>query len=274
MEEYVDLHVHTTASDGTKTPREIVEMAAEVGLKAVAITDHDAVDGIDQAIHTGAELGCEIIPGVELSATVDGVDMHLLGFYVDWTHRSLLEQLRYFRKVREERAAKIVQKLNQLGLHIRLEKVKEVAGDGAVGRPHIAEVMVQEHVVGSFNEAFSRYLGNKSPAYVPKFKISPKAGIEMIRSSGGIAVFAHPGTVRRDELIPSFIADGLQGLEVIHPDHSGATTQHYLELAKKYGLVTTGGSDFHGPNTNMSDLGGFCVPYAWVEKLKELRKEN
>ena len=273
MEEIADLHIHTNASDGALAPEFIVKRAIELGLKAIAVTDHDALDGIEPALKCAQGQGIEVIPGVELSATVDGVDLHLLGYYFDWTHEPLREKLESFRKVREERAEHIVKKLNQLGIRIRIEKVKEIAGEGSIGRPHIAEVLVQEGVVTSFNEAFSRYLGSKGPAYVPKFKISPEAGIEMIRSAGGIAVFAHPGTVRRDGLLPNFVAEGLQGVEVIHPDHNATTTQHYFNLAQKHGLLPTGGSDFHGPHTNMTGLGEFTIPYRWVEKLKEAHGE-
>ena len=274
VKEYVDLHIHTTASDGTVAPELIVERAVEMGLKAIALTDHDAVEGIEPAILSASGKKCEVVPGVELSATVDGVDLHLLGLYIDWEHGSLREQLESFRKVREERAENIVNKLNHLGIPIDMEKVKMIAGEGAIGRPHIAEALLQEGVVTSFNEAFGRYLSHNGPAYVPKFKISPEKGIEMIRSAGGIAVFAHPGTVRRDELIPLFVEQGLQGLEVIHPDHNSSTTQHYLNVVHKHGLVATGGSDFHGPNTNLAALGKYNVPSVWFERLKELHGKN
>ncbi|MFQ6091766.1 MAG: PHP domain-containing protein [bacterium] len=274
MGQYADLHIHTTASDGTITPEETVELALQAGLKAIAITDHDAVEGIAPANEAARGRGLEVVPGVELSVSVDGIDLHLLGYYIDHTNGPFVERLQLFRRVREERAEKIVEKLNRLGVPLNLEKVKEIAGEGAIGRPHIAEALLQEHVVASFNEAFTRFLGYHGPAYVPKFKISPGEGIEMIRSVGGIAVFAHPGTVRKDELIPEFMAQGLQGLEVIHPEHNQTLAQHYTNLARKYGLVTTGGSDSHGPRKNLPAIGGIKIPWAWVAELRELWKES
>ena len=274
MEEYADLHIHTTASDGTVTPEGSVELALQADLRAMAITDHDAVHGIAPALEAARGRGIEVVPGVELSVSVEGSDLHLLGYYIDYANEAFAERLRLFRQVREERAEKIVRKLNELGVPLSLERVKEIADEGAIGRPHVAEALIQQHVVSSMSEAFARFLGYDSPAYVPKFKISPKEGIEMIRSVHGIAVFAHPGTLRRDELIPGFVAQGLQGLEVVHPDHDDALVRHYTNLAQKYGLATTGGSDSHGPRKNLPTIGAVKIPWTWVEELKRLRVER
>jgi predicted metal-dependent phosphoesterase TrpH len=209
-----------------------------------------------------------LIPGVELSTTIEGVDLHLLGYYFDWTYEPLLERLHHFQQVRAQRAEQMVHKLNQLGIDITYKQVQDIAGDGAIGRPHVAEALVQEGIVITKNEAFNRYIGYNGPAYVPKFKISPIEGIQLIREAGGVAVLAHPGTVKRDELIPRFVSEGLGGLEVIHPDHNETTTQHYIELARKHDLAMTGGSDFHGPNTNLSVFGKFTIPCAWLDSLR------
>ena len=270
-EPVIDLHIHTTASDGTLTPEQIVHMATDSGFGAIAITDHDSVSGLEQALETAEQTACEVVPGVELSLTVDGVDLHLLGYYIDWTYAPLLERLESFRTVRAERAEKMVRNLNRLGISLSFEDVRNIAGSGAIGRPHVAEALVQAGVVHSTNEAFQKYIGYNGPAYEPKFKMSPTEGIALIRSAGGIAVLAHPATVRRDALIPQFIAQGLQGLEVIHPDHNETTTQHYTNLARKLGLVMTGGSDFHGPGSSMSSLGEYTIPSAWLADLKALR---
>ena len=271
MEEFADLHIHTAASDGTVSPEKIADVALQAGLKAIAITDHDAIEGIAPAILSAKKLDCEVIPGVELSVTMNGIDMHLLGYYVDYEDSHFQERLEFFRKIREERAEKIVQKLNELGFSLDFENVREIAGEGSIGRPHIAQALLQEGYVSSFQEAFARFLGYNCPAYVPKFKMSLSEAIELVRSAGGIPVFAHPGTVNRDELIPGFIAQGLQGLEVIHPDHAPSVSQHYTNIARKHGLIVTGGSDFHGPHTNMAAIGRFKVPMTWLHDLKELR---
>ncbi|UCE18104.1 MAG: PHP domain-containing protein [Gemmatimonadota bacterium] len=271
MEGFADLHVHTTASDGTVSPEKIVELALQTDLKAIAITDHDAIEGIVPAIHSAKNLDCQVVPGVELSVTMNGIDMHLLGYYIDYTDSQFAKRLEFFRKVREERAEKIVQKLNELGIPIDFENVRKIAGEGSIGRPHIAEALLQEQFVTSFNEAFVRFLGYNNPAYVPKFKMSLAEAIDLVRSAGGISVYAHPGTVKKDELIPGFIAQGLQGLEVIHPDHNPSVTKHYTDVARKFGLIVTGGSDFHGPHTNMAAIGRFKVPMSWLKELENLR---
>ncbi|RKY69943.1 MAG: phosphatase, partial [Candidatus Latescibacterota bacterium] len=245
-DKYVDLHIHTRCSDGTSPPEAIPSLASQAGLEAVAITDHDAVDGIDRAIAGNTCNGLEIIPGVELSTTLGGADIHILGYYIDWKDRTLLEWIALFREKRLERARKIVEKLRALGLDLRFDTVLEVADGAAIGRPHIADALVNEELIRFYGEAFTRYIGYDGPAYFPKYAISPSEAIRLIRRAGGIPVLAHPGSVHRDEYIPAMVRDGLMGIEVFHPIHPPVVRRHYEALAIKHGILRTGGSDYHG----------------------------
>lgn len=237
-----------------------------MSLRAIAITDHDTVDGIQEAARATEEV--EVIPGIELSACEGTTDIHLLGYDIDPVHEGLLGKLREFRTGRYHRAQRIIEKLNQSGIPITLEQVLAKAEAGSIGRPHIADVLVEQGYVASFNEAFQRHLGHHAPANVPKVKIAVKDAIQLIRAAGGIAVMAHPGTARRDELIPSFIATGLGGLEAFHPEHDPVVSQYYLKLAKKYQLVVTGGTDYHGPRDGRPDLGALHIPYDYLTALR------
>ncbi len=270
MERFVDLHVHTTCSDGVFRPEEVVRMAAEAGLEVIAITDHDTVDGVKRALEAGRKEGVEVIPGVELSARAGPSDIHILGYYVDIEDPQFREWMEKLRRERWERARKIVEKLNILGVGLRFDTVLEVAGEAVIGRPHIADALVREAWVASYNEAFQKYIGYDGPAYLPKYEISPEEGIEIIRKAGGIPVFAHPGTARRDELIPGMVRAGLMGIEAFHPLHPPEACRYYQNLARKYGLLYTGGSDFHGSDRRMAPLGSQRVSYDVFQTLKEL----
>ena len=270
---YVDLHIHTRCSDGTSTPEEIPILASQAGLEAVAITDHDAVDGIERAIAGNTCNGLEIIPGVELSTTVGDADIHILGYYIDWRDRTLLEWIALFREKRLERARKIVEKLRTLGLDLRFDTVLEVADGAAIGRPHIADALVKEELIRFYGEAFSRYIGYDGPAYFPKYAISPSEAIRLIRQAGGIPVLAHPGSVHRDECIPAMVRDGLMGIEVFHPIHPPVVRRHYEALAIKHGILRTGGSDYHGDGRGRAQIGCECVPGGLGEKLRDKKKQ-
>jgi len=270
---YVDLHIHTRCSDGVVAPEEIPHLAFEVGLEVVAITDHDAVDGIERAFAGNGYDGLEIVPGVELSATAGGADVHVLGYYIDWQDRTLLEWIAFFRQKRLERARRMVEKLRALGMDLCFETVLEMANGAAVGRPHVADALVKEELIGSYGEAFARYIGYDGPAYFPKVAISPAEAIRLIRGVGGIPVLAHPGTVQRDEWIPSMVRDGLMGIEVFHPMHSPIVRRYYEALAIKHGVIRTGGSDYHGEGRGRAQIGCECVPRWMAENLRNL-KEN
>lgn len=272
----VDLHAHTTASDGKLTPEELVARAKAVGLRAVGIADHDTFGGIDAAIQAGKELGVEVVPAIELSCEADGHDLHLLGYYMDYHNPELQERLQYFQDIRERRAFLMVQKLNELGYPISWERVQEIAGDAqAIGRPHVAQALLEAGLVSSWQEAFDQLIGDGGPAYVPKAKMTPKEAIELVLTYGGVPVVAHPALNTTPDYVERMIEWGLRGIEIYHTRHSPEDVEQYRALAEKHGLLITGGSDFHGISEEINDsdehgeLGDVRVPYAFVEALKE-----
>jgi 3',5'-nucleoside bisphosphate phosphatase len=269
-----DLHCHTTASDGTLTPTQLVRMAKEKGLKAIGITDHDTVMGIAEATMAGKRFGVEIVPGVELNTDFDGTEVHILGYYPDLNSLVLQDALKNLREARSARVHLIITKLNSLGLNISEERVKEISGEGAIGRPHIAQALEEKGYVTDIKEAFERYIGQGGPAYVSRYKLTPEEGIKLIRQAHGVAVLAHPGLIGRDDVIPSLINSGLLGIEVKHSKHSQEDEQRYSEFAQKYGMLITGGSDYHGPKRELGvELGGCQVEIARVELLKQRKRE-
>ena len=265
----VDLHIHTKLSDGTHSVQEILEMAFHRKLKAVSITDHDCINAYPFAQQRGSELGIEVIPGVELSSEIDGVDIHILGYYLDIQNPVLVNTLSEMKRARYLRAEKIVENLNRQGVDLRFETVLNIAGDAAIGRPHIAAALLKEELVYSFRGAFDKYIGYESPAYVKKFTILPREVFHLIRQAGGIPVLAHPGVTGVDKLLPQFIKDGLMGIEAFHSEHSEEQQRYYLQYAKKNDLAYTGGSDFHNSNQNKAEIGKPKISYAAVESLKE-----
>ncbi len=266
---YVDLHIHTTFSDGSYSVKEVIEAAAARGLKAISITDHDCTDAYPLASELGESVGIEVIPGVELSSEIQGTDIHILGYYVDVNHPAFIKKLREMKDARYVRAEKIVANLNKQGIDLRFETVLSIAGVGAIGRPHIAAAMLKEELVYSFREAFDKYIGYGSLAYVEKLKMSPREVFDLIKQAGGIPVLAHPGVTKVDERIPEFIRDGLLGIEVFHTEHPAAAERHYMKTCKKHHLAYTGGSDFHSSNHNKSEIGWPRVPYSSIISLKE-----
>jgi len=271
IKQRADLHVHTTASDGTLTPEETVLEAARLGLGAVGIADHDTVEGVEQALAAGSMAGIVVVPAVEINTDYGSDEIHMLGYFIDHRSPELNAQLARLRNEREDRAARIVERLNDLGLKISFDRVKEIAGRGAIGRPHIARAIVEAGYASSLNSAFGKYLIRGASAYVPRHKLTPLAAMEIIRDAGGVPVLAHPGLAKHDELIPSLVESGLKGIEVYHTDHSSAKTRHYIEIARQYDLVATGGSDSHGPNNIKTvAIGSATVDLTVVDKLREL----
>lgn len=281
---YVDLHLHTTASDGVKTPSEMVRYAKNKGLQAIAITDHDTIEGLEEGLAEGERIGFEVIPGIEISAEHSPGSMHLLGYFIDIRDSLLNERLKYLQKAREERNPRMVEKLNQLGVHITYEEVLKASGGGQVGRPHFAQVLIEKRYVKNFQEAFDRYLKKGAPAYVDKLRFTPAEAIRFIQEARGVAVLGHPNTLglngygELERLITDLIKVGLKGIEVFYPEHSASEIDQYRGLAEKYGLVTTGGTDYHGIEKEGLDVGvgkgDMKLPYSIVERLKTVRNHS
>ena len=278
---YVDLHLHTTASDGVKTPSEMVRYSNAKGLQAISITDHDTIGGLEEGMAEGWRIGFEVIPGIEISAEHSPGSMHLLGYKIDIHHPSLNEKLKYLQRAREERNPRMVEKLNQLGVHITYEEVVKASGGGQVGRPHFAQVLIEKRYVRNFQEAFDRYLKKGAPAYVDKFRFTPKDAIHLINEARGIAVLGHPNTLGLngpkglENLIGDLLKEGLKGIEVYYPEHSSSEIVHYKALAERHGLIQTGGTDYHGIEKESLDVGvgrgDMKLPYSMVEALKVAR---
>lgn len=265
----VDLHVHTTASDGVFSPAEVVSMARAMGLEALAITDHDTLEGIEPALCAGLQNGIEIIAGIELGSELQGEEIHILGLLVELDNEDFLAKLKILREDRVKRMEKMVNKLKEFNFPIDMDKVMSISGAGSVGRPHLAEALVKAGVVPSISEAFDRFIGAGRQAYVPRYKLDPLEAVRLISCAGGVPVLAHPGLIKSMELVGELKNAGLAGLEAGHPAHSAEQTLYYQELARKHGLVATGGSDFHGPGHKAGgQLGLVTVPYSVVVDLK------
>lgn len=263
---FADLHVHTRISDGIITPEDAVKQAHEAGLAAIAIADHDSVDGIQPAIWAGRKYDVEIIPAVELSSGIDNHELHIVGYYIDWQDKWFRDKLLVFQDWRRDRARKIVEKLEELGMEVPYNLV--IALEGAVvGRPHIAQAMVIRGYVKTAKEAFDKYLGAGKPAYVAKYPLSPAGAIKLIKKAGGLPVLVHPVFAHADNMLPKLVEDGLRGIEVYHSKHNATVTKHYMRLARKCGLLITGGSDSHGGADVI--IGGVRVPYSIVERIKD-----
>lgn len=276
----IDLHVHTTASDGTMSPADVVHLAREKKLKAIAITDHDTIDGIEEAQKAGNELSVEIIPGVEISANFRSGALHLLGYYVETQGGPLAAKLARLKQSRSERNPQIVEKLNRLGVKITYQDVLEASGGGQVGRPHFAQLLVDRGYARSINEAFDRYLTKGASAYVDKYRFEIEEAIDVVLEAGGVPVLAHPRTLNypRENLerfVTTLTRRGLMGIEVFYPENSIEQTLQYRNLAEKLGLIQTGGSDFHGAPIKATPLGfigpRISLPYSMVNTLKRAK---
>jgi predicted metal-dependent phosphoesterase TrpH len=283
LEEYMskvaDLHMHTTHSDGTLTPVELARLAKEQKVDAVALTDHDTVSGIEELVEETNKLGLEAIAGVELSALFSPGTLHILGYGFD--PRGPIEgRLVQFQKAREERNPRILEKLKELGMPLTMEEVKTLSkAAGQVGRPHIARALELKGYVASYAEAFDRFLSKGKPAYISKAGLSAKECVELIHESGGVAVVAHPVQMRLkgEELtakIKELVVLGLDGLEVIHPDHSPENQTLFSDLADEFCLFKTGGSDFHGAHKPGVQLGQGRPPYFFLEKMRDKISER
>ncbi len=268
-----DLHIHSNCSDGLLSPEEILQHCGEIGLKTIAIADHDSVQAIEvlKDIDHGE---IDLIPAVELSANVGPVDIHILAYFVDHENRDLTEYLAALRAHRIKRARKIVERLSNDGIKVDFERMKEIAKNSALGRPHIAEALREHGYVQSTREAFMRFLSYHSPYYEPKMSVKPKELVKRIKKWGGIPVIAHPGIYGDPDLIQGLVDDGMAGLEVWHPDHSPSCQEQLFRMASSQGLLMTGGSDCHGHQRNGLQIGRFGCGPDEVQKLREYRDKR
>lgn len=266
-----DLHIHSTYSDGLLTPSEIVKHAIQLNLTTIAITDHDSVSGIKEAIKLSQDR-IEIIPAMEMSSNIGDLDIHILGYYIDYEKNELNAYLEIFKEYRLKRIEKIIKHLFADGIKLNFERIKSIVGNGSLGRPHIAEALLRDGYVHSINEAFVRYLGYHTPYYEPKKAVLPKEVIQKIKDCQGIPVIAHPGTIGNRDVIYHLIIEGIAGIEVWHPEHSKRQQQELREIALKNGLLMTGGSDFHGFRGSENQIGKYGCAEEEVQMLKEYNR--
>jgi predicted metal-dependent phosphoesterase TrpH len=265
---FADLHLHTLFSDGTWVPEALVAEARRLELAAIAVTDHDSVEGCAPTALACEAAGIEFICGAELTAEQDGNEIHILAYGIDTQHPELLTQIARFQAVRQDRIREIVARLNRLRVPLQAEAVFALANCRAPGRPHVARALVKAGLCGDVDEAFERFLKRNRPAWVPKFKMSVAEAIGLIHRAGGLAVIAHPGLNRADEAIPAMVQAGMDGIECFHTKHSAAAAKRYLDLAERFHLLVTGGSDCHGFTKGAPVIGTVKVPYDCVEKLQ------
>ncbi|MEP0829173.1 MAG: PHP domain-containing protein [bacterium] len=264
----IDLHIHTYYSDGLNSPVEILEIARSKKLRAFAICDHDNLQGYSEIRNLLRTDDPELISGVELSAGKGTDDIHLLGYFIDTDNPALTGTLADFREKRNRRGEIMLSKLKKMGVEVPLELVKEIAGNSAIGRPHVADALLRIGAVKSYEAAFGKYIGDKSPAYVPKENMSPAEAIALIHSAGGLAVLAHPGIGNVSRFIDDLVPLGLDGIEIYHPNHNSQHRTRYKKIAQQHNLLITGGSDFHGRDGKYGLIGSEPVGYDILESLK------
>jgi len=268
-----DLHTHTSASDGILSPEELVDRAFQLGLTGIAVTDHDTVSGLAQAMDRQQKYkgSLEVIPGIEMNAEKEDCEVHILGYFIDYLDSRLHARLEELKTSRLNRAHEMVRKLRSMGYNITFEQISQIAQNDLIARPHIAQALVQNNNVFSIREAFDKLIGRGRPAYVPRYKFLPQEALNLIKAAGGIAVIAHPGLIKNQSLIQEVIAAGIQGIEVYYPDHTPEQIKKYEKIAEKHGLLVTGGSDYHGLNREMNDprLGSCGISTEQMEKIKK-----
>ena len=265
---FADLHLHTHFSDGTFSPEELAAHGRRLDLAAMALTDHDSVEGCARMAEACGMAGIEFISGTELTAEHNDIELHLLGYFVDTQNEKLLADISKFQTTRQNRIREMVARLNALNIPLDAEAVFALANCKSPGRPHVARALVRAGLCQSLDEAFERFLKKNRPAWVPKAKVSALEGMELIHQAGGLAVMAHPGLNRTDDIIPVLVDAGLDGIECYHTKHSTATAKRYLGIADKFHLLVTGGSDCHGFSKGKPLIGTVKLPYEHVEKLK------
>lgn len=262
-----DLHIHSTASDGTLSPTELLQRAHAREVKVLGLADHDTVDGLSEAHMAADRLGIELLNAVELSAAADGRDVHVLAYHVDPEDPELLELLEALKASRRARAEKIVAALNDAGFEVPFDDVLRIADGGSLGRSHIARALVSAGHAENVRGAFEALIGRGKPFYVPKPSETPARVVERVRQLGAVPVLAHPGVTQVDDLIPEMVEAGMLGIEAYHADHTPEQRERYAAMALDLGLLRTGGSDFHGPDAPNPDIGSVGLPESCVEEL-------
>ncbi len=273
----IDLHIHSTASDGKLSPADIVRSSAERGLTVIALADHDTVNGIAPALAAAQAFPqLKVIPGVEISTVVPNGEVHVLGYFVDYTDHKLKATLERMRHSRRERAYGMVTKLGKLGIHIEWQRVQEIAGSGSIGRPHIAQAMLEKGYIASVKEAFTNYISRDGPAYVKRGKMTPQEAVELLLRTNGLPVLAHPLTINDPEtMVTELKAAGLVGIEAYYGGYTAEEVSKLLSLADRYNLIATGGSDYHGlDNSTETMIGGVDVPIESAEQLTALAEQR
>ncbi|MCU7490054.1 MAG: PHP domain-containing protein [Ignavibacteria bacterium] len=274
MSSKIDLHLHTTCSDGVCSPLEIVYKAKKAGLDVISITDHDNLAGIEAAAEFGKQMDVEVIPGVEISTDIEDKEVHLLGYFIDIYHDEFQKYLSFFRQERYNRALRIVKKLNRQGVFISIESVLQKAKNGAVGRPHIAQTLIEAGYVNNFYEAFDKYIGNQCPAFERKIHLSPQSALKLISDAGGLSFIAHPGYVS-EKILLSLINAGIDGIEVVHPSHNQNQVKYYRGIVNEYCLLASGGSDYHGgKREDEQNLGKFYITRNNLDAMKKMLVKN
>jgi 3',5'-nucleoside bisphosphate phosphatase len=266
---FTDLHLHTTFSDGTYSPEHLAAEARRFGFVAVALTDHDTVEGCTRMQEACRTASIEFIPATELTCEVGGIELHMLGYFLDVENPRLLNQMTRFQASRHERIREIVARLRKLQVPLEEEDVFALANCKSPGRPHVARALIQRKVCASLDEAFERFLKKNRPGWVPKEKISAEEALELIHEAGGLAVVAHPGLARTEEALPALIEAGIDGIECFHTKHSPSASEYYVGVAEQHNLAVTGGSDCHGMNKGKPLIGSIKLPYEYVRQLKE-----
>ena len=268
---YIDLHTHSTASDGIYSPTELLRRAKEVGLRVLALTDHDTTGGLEEAAKAAAALDIDFIPGIEINTDVSGGEVHVLGYFPDYQRPAFQSVLKVLRDARERRGQRMVELLNEHGIDVSWERVRELA-QGAVGRPHVAKALLEAGYVQTIGEAFDKYIGTGCFAYVPRYRLTPDDAVLLIASVNGLPVIAHPielpGLNELRNWLPGLCEAGMAGLETYYGPYTEEQERALRALADKYHLIPTGGTDFHGPGMHPTPLGGRHVPYEFVERLK------
>ncbi|HEX8035352.1 MAG TPA: PHP domain-containing protein [Ktedonobacterales bacterium] len=277
MTNTIDLHTHSTASDGLYPPAELLRLAHDAGLQTIGLVDHDTTGGVVEALAAGKALGVDVVPGIEVNTDLPNKrgEAHMLGYFVEYERAEFQRKLQALRDARERRGERMVERLRALGLDVTWERVRELA-QGAVGRPHVARALIEKGYATSVSDAFDKYLAPGRPGYIPRFKLSPEDAVRLIASARGVPALAHPAGIPEleERVLPSLVQAGLQGLECYYGQYDEETVARLLALADHYGLVPTGGSDYHGPNMHPTPLGGRYVPESSLERLRQVAERN